>query len=558
MHRILLVDDELNVLNGLRRSLSGEAYQITITTSPDEALQLLAAEEFTAIITDQQMPRMRGVQLLEHAKSISPHTMRLILTGHTDTQALLDAINHGAVYRFLTKPCQNDELQQTLRQAVLHFELTRENRRLQELTEAQVEHLRRLNTELVESRRYEVTIGARIQETLLQCDIASPLTGEWDAAAFTVPSQKIDGDFFDFFDHGPAGFDVVVADVMGKGVPAALLGAAAKTQLVRAMAALKGVALPEPEQIVSQVHKLITPQLLDLESFITLCYARFDLARQQLSFVDCGHTRILHYRSATGDSAALQGGNLPLGFSTNEEYRQINSSFGPGDRFLFYSDGVTEARNQAGEYYCEERLMALLCRFATRAPDEIIELLRADVAGFTQSETLSDDLTCVAVTIGPAADRVVLDGRIEELERVRELVCDFSTRQWGELVDHDLLDQLTLAADETYANIVKHGRPGMPGEPVAVSAYSEQGAAVVRFSYRGVAFDPATAAEPAFDGSRSGGFGLYIIRNSVDQVDYAGRGEIRLITLRKHLTGEKHHAEPSRAQGAEPLLPAAG
>jgi sigma-B regulation protein RsbU (phosphoserine phosphatase) len=534
LHRILLVDDELNVLNGLRRSLSRESYEITATTSPDDALRLLASQAFTVVITDQQMPRMPGVKLLEHAKTISPHTVRLILTGHADTQSLMDAINRGAVHRFLTKPCRDDELQQALRQSIQHFELRRENRQLQELTQRQLEDLRRLNAELIESRRRDATIGAGIQQTLLEGKIDPPLTEEWDAAALTVPSQQIDGDFFDFFEHGPTCFDLVVGDVMGKGIPAALLGAAAKTQLVRAMAALKGAGLPEPEEIVTQVHKLITHQLLELESFVTLCYARFDLARQQLSFVDCGHTRILHYRSTAGDCAALQGVNLPLGFSASEEYRQCTLSFGPGDRFLFYSDGVTEARNQAGECYGEERLSKLLCRLADRAPHQMIELLRTEVASFAAAETLTDDLTCVGVAIGTLAKPIVFEGRMDELERVRKLVFDFTAGEWGERLDEVLLDQLVLAANEVYANIVKHVHHGGRGE-IAVSTYAEGNAAVIRFSYRGQVFDPSSADEPAFDGSRSGGFGLYIARNCVDQVDYDGHGNCRSITLRKVL-----------------------
>jgi serine phosphatase RsbU (regulator of sigma subunit)/anti-sigma regulatory factor (Ser/Thr protein kinase) len=412
---------------------------------------------------------------------------------------------------------------------------------LQELTQAQLEDVHRLNTELLERRHYEVGIAAGIQQTLLQGEIDPLLTGEWDAAALVVPSQHVGGDFFDFFHHGSTCFDLVVGDVMGKGVPAALLGAAAKTRLVRAMAALNGAGLPEPEEIIAQFHRLMTPQLLDLKTFVTLCYARFDLARHQLCFVDCGHTRVLHYRCETGDCAALQGTNLPLGFSATEEYRQIVTPFGPGDRFLIYSDGVTEARDQAGEFYGEERLNGLLGRFANRSPQELIELLRADVDGFTASQTLADDLTCVAVAIGPSAHHAVLEGRIEELEQVRKLVCDFSAREWGELRDPARLDQLVLAAGEAYANIVKHAHQGRPGQPVAVRAYSEQGAAVIRFSYRGRAFDPSAAAEPAFDGSRSGGFGLYIIRHSVDRVDYEGHGDIRTITLRKRLATEDRH-----------------
>jgi sigma-B regulation protein RsbU (phosphoserine phosphatase) len=405
-------------LNALGRSLSHEPYQITATTSADEAIRLLESQEFTVIISDQRMPEMQGVQLLEHAKTVSPHTMRLILTGHADMQSVIDAINHGAVYHFLTKPCRDDDLQQALRQAVQHFELTRENRRLQELTQAQLEHVHRLNTELLERRHFEVGIAAGIQQTLLQGEIDPLLTGEWDAAALVVPSQHVGGDFFDFFHHGSTCFDLVVGDVMGKGVPAALLGAAAKTRLVRAMAALNGTGLPEPEEIIAQFHRLMTPQLLDLKSFVTLCYARFDLARQQLSFVDCGHTPVLHYRHAAGDCVGLKGVNLPLGIRASEEYRQITTAFGPGDRFLFYSDGVTEAQDPGERYYGDKRLHRLLCRFASRTPHELIEILRADVDGFATSESLADDLTCLAVAVGPPDRSFVLQDRIEEVERV--------------------------------------------------------------------------------------------------------------------------------------------
>jgi phosphoserine phosphatase RsbU/P len=407
LHRILLVDDEVKVLNALSRSLDQEPYQITATTSADEAIHLLADQEFSVIVTDQRMPAMQGVQLLEQAKAVSPRTIRLVLTGYADMQSIIDAINRGAVYRFLTKPCRDDELQQTLRQAVEHFELARENRRLQELTQAQLDDLHQLNAELLERRHFEVGIAAGIQQTLLQGEIDPLLIGDWDAAALVVPSQHVGGDFFDFFHHGSTCFDLVVGDVMGKGVPAALLGAAAKARLVRAMA-LKGNDLPEPEEIIAQFHRLMTPQLLALRSFVTLCYARFDLVRQQLSFVDCGHTPILHYRCAAGDCAALKGENLPVGIRASEEYHQVTTTFGTGDRFLFYSDGVTEAQDPTEGYYGDKRLAGLLCRHARCTPHELIEHLRADVNCFAAFESLADDLTCLAVAVSAPAHSFVL------------------------------------------------------------------------------------------------------------------------------------------------------
>ena len=100
-----------------------------------------------------------------------------------------------------------------------------------------------------------------------------------------------------------------------------------------------------------------------------------------------------------------------------------------------------------------------------------------------------------------------------------------------------------LAADEAYANIITHGHRGRPAEPVAVSAGLEQDAARIRFSYRGPAFDPSTAAQPDFDGSRSSGFGLYIISHAVDRAAYGAEGEFQTITLWKHLAA----GDPSTA-----------
>src|SRR5262249_39811908 len=141
-------------------------------------------------------------------------------------------------------------------------------------------------------------------------------------AALTIPSQQIDGDFYDFFQHSEQCLDVVVGDVMGKGVPAALLGAAIKSHLLRALSHLiissKQGKLPDPEEIVTSVHAEVTKQFINLESFTTLCYMRFDLARRRVDFIDCGHTKTVHFRRRTGACETLQGENMPLGFSERE------------------------------------------------------------------------------------------------------------------------------------------------------------------------------------------------------------------------------------------------
>ncbi|MFM8269226.1 MAG: response regulator [Pseudomonadota bacterium] len=122
---ILLVDDEKDNLQALQRLLRG-LFKVTTTTSPLEALQLMGAHKFHVIVSDQRMPDMSGVELLEKAKKLSPHSTRILLTGYTDIESVIDAINRGHIYRYIAKPWDPEELKLTLKQANEAFQLRRE------------------------------------------------------------------------------------------------------------------------------------------------------------------------------------------------------------------------------------------------------------------------------------------------------------------------------------------------------------------------------------------------------------------------------------------------
>lgn len=122
---ILLVDDEKDNLQALNRLLRG-LFNVTTTTSPLEALQLMGAQRFHVIVSDQRMPDMSGVELLEKAKKLSPHSTRILLTGYTDIDSVIDAINRGHIYRYIAKPWDPEEFKLTLKQANEAFQLRRE------------------------------------------------------------------------------------------------------------------------------------------------------------------------------------------------------------------------------------------------------------------------------------------------------------------------------------------------------------------------------------------------------------------------------------------------
>ena len=127
---ILLVDDEEPVLNALERSLRLDGHRILKTTDPLKALEILETEPVEVIISDQLMPGIKGVDLLQRAHAVRPNAVRILLTGHADLQLALSAINQGHVYRFFTKPWDDAALRLDVRLAVENMRLKDDNRRL--------------------------------------------------------------------------------------------------------------------------------------------------------------------------------------------------------------------------------------------------------------------------------------------------------------------------------------------------------------------------------------------------------------------------------------------
>lgn len=144
VRKILVVDDEQNVVNALRRSLRREGYEVYACTDPQEALAMLPQLQVDLVISDHLMPNMTGLEFLKLVRNRFPDSMRVMLTGHADMQTAIDAINQGEIYRFLTKPWDDTELKVTLHMAFEQLDLQRENRRLLGLLRQQGEVIARL------------------------------------------------------------------------------------------------------------------------------------------------------------------------------------------------------------------------------------------------------------------------------------------------------------------------------------------------------------------------------------------------------------------------------
>lgn len=179
---LLLVDDEASILAAMKRLLRSEGYRILTAGSGAEGLEVLAGNTVDVIMSDQRMQGMSGIEFLRQVKVLYPETIRIVLSGYTELKSVTDAINEGAIYRFLTKPWNDDQLRANIQDAFNHKELADENRRLSQMVQAANEGLANANNqlrELIEGKQSllnrEGTALAVAQE-ILQC-LPIPIIG---------------------------------------------------------------------------------------------------------------------------------------------------------------------------------------------------------------------------------------------------------------------------------------------------------------------------------------------------------------------------------------------
>jgi len=164
-HTVLFVDDEVNILKALQRLLRTEEMNVLCASRASEAIELLEQHPAQVVVTDQRMPEMNGVDLLSAVRERHPDIVRMMLTGYTEINVAVDAINRGEIFRLITKPWNDDELRATIRQAFDHFDLKSEIKRLNQVTREQNFKLQDMNRNLeAKVRERTKQLAAKHQE----------------------------------------------------------------------------------------------------------------------------------------------------------------------------------------------------------------------------------------------------------------------------------------------------------------------------------------------------------------------------------------------------------
>jgi len=252
--------------------------------------------------------------------------------------------------------------------------------------------------------------------------------------------------------------------------------------------------------------------------------------------VDAGHSHAQHFIKSTGAVETISGDGIPLGFQTDEAYTQRTVSLEAGDVVFLYSDGVSESASESGAFYGAEGVESFLKQQCWRGAAEIASEINREVTEFRGSQELTDDFTCLVIKMSEPrpglARKIELKGDLDELERLREWVRSSLVEcSCISLEDLDIFN-IQLALQEAATNVIFHGLKPGESQRIDVSLALEDTTAEFQITYDGEPFTPEDVPEPDFDGSRDHGFGVFLMKQIMDEVAFTrenGRNTIRMV-----------------------------
>jgi sigma-B regulation protein RsbU (phosphoserine phosphatase) len=238
----------------------------------------------------------------------------------------------------------------------------------------------------------EVEYARRIQLSMLPQ--GAPSVDWMDFAAASLPATEVGGDYYDYFPLPDGRLALVIGDVAGHGVASGLLLSG-----VRSCLYLLGDEIADPVRILTRLTTMVR-RTTDRRTFVTLLCAVIDPARRTLTVSSAGHPPVILHRAATREVVEVGNGAPPLGTFLEARYEEVREPLAPGDVLLFYTDGLTEARNDQGNLYGTDRLLRTLARAAeSRSPRAIRDALLGDLSSFKGDREQEDDTTLVVVRL---------------------------------------------------------------------------------------------------------------------------------------------------------------
>jgi sigma-B regulation protein RsbU (phosphoserine phosphatase) len=370
--RILVADDQTDILEALRLLLGDAGFETELVSSVDAVIDRLNGNPYDLLLMDLNYTRdttsgREGLELIERVRARDANLPIVVMTGWGSIETAVDAMRRGA-RSFVQKPWDDLTLVEVVRREI---DEGLASRRLD------AKHTR----EQEEARL--------IQRTLLPS--AMPDVRGCTVAARWTPASGIGGDCYDVLPFAECRLAVSIADVVGKGLPAALLMSNLQAA-VRAFA----TASVAPHDVCASVNRLLCRNIAS-GKFVTFCYVVVDTAAGTIDYANAGHFPPILVR-ADGTVERLPPTGLVLGVMPDWTYGSGQVPIGPGDGLVCFTDGITEALAPGGEEFGEDRLVEMICRHR-REPVERLVRLVADAVAAWAGGSPQDDATLIAVAV---------------------------------------------------------------------------------------------------------------------------------------------------------------
>jgi sigma-B regulation protein RsbU (phosphoserine phosphatase) len=370
--RVLVADDQADVLEALRWLLTGEGYDPEFVNSTDAVLERLRAGSFDLLLMDLNYSRdttsgREGLELIPQVRACDAAMPIVVMTGWGSVDTAVEAMRRGAK-SFVQKPWEDEALLEILQREI---EDARASKRRDAKQQRELEEARLIQRGLLPTTMPKIA--------------GLTLSSSWR------PANGVGGDCFDALTFGEHAVGLSIADVAGKGVPAALL----MSNLQAAVRAFAQDGTP-PASVCASVNRLLCRNMAS-GRFVTFCYTRIDIAARRLSYSNAGHNPPLLIR-ADGSMERLSPGGTVLGVFPENAYEQGELLLAPDDRLVFYTDGISESRNAAGEEFTDDGVADLAGRHRALDADAMLAAMLTDIERVNEG-TYEDDATLIVAAL---------------------------------------------------------------------------------------------------------------------------------------------------------------
>jgi phosphoserine phosphatase RsbU/P len=376
--RTLIADDQQDVLDALRLLLKQEGFQVEAVNTPSAVVDTLEKRRFDVLLMDLNYARdttsgEEGLDLIARVQAIDSSLPVVVMTAWGSVPLAVEAMRRG-VRDFVQKPWDNTQLLQTLQRQVI---ARREEER------------RRVHATAAQADRAELEEAIAIQRGLLPRQI--PRMPGYDASVSWQPATTVSGDYADVLRIADDHLALCVADVAGKGLPAALLMSNLQAA-VRTLAPEKLV----PSELMHRLNRMLCANV-PLGRFVTLFYGIVNARTRSFDYTNAGHTIPILVR-ADGACERLESGGPVLGVFAEPAFDQGSLPLQSGDRVVIFTDGITEAENEYGIEFGEQRLLDLICgQRQLRASD--LEQRIVSAASQWGQNRFQDDATLLVLAV---------------------------------------------------------------------------------------------------------------------------------------------------------------